>query len=1345
MAQAVAETAELGELETPPLANAGHSLSHIAILPSPPPAPEPPPDEPASEEEPSQIEPMPVTATGPRVQCAPDPGAPPADPGAPGGGQPPPADPMGPGVGGGSTSFTVVPSTRVVSGKTLTEVWNAMTNSGAREAASVLPKFTPAPQYEYDAQDRVTKVVVTVVDRKEMPAWKELPDQCPPIRAEWDRYYGVLDAHEDKHVGIDRKHFTNVHLKLVGKKRETAWKVLDDEIAAADQENQAYDTQSQNGVKEGAKLNAAVQCAPEKVPNAAEPPAAAEEPGMLGSLGQLLGGLLQAKLTVSVPGDALEREADEMAERVSRGETASPPRARGRPAKVHRCGGPGHCECDACQDEAARRKPKQDHEDAGAAGHVHRAPETGESSGTLTADASARISSVVGRGSGGRLDPATRGLMEGRFGHDFGSVRVHTDREAAESALLVRARAYTLGADIVFAAGQYAPGTEAGRRLLAHELTHVVQQGAAGTSTRPPVAPLVQRDGGAPPPDGGAPPAPSAPDAANGVEFTGTPLSPITKGMLLTPEPERIHAQLRAMIIDHGATKMSEWVGTLHGALFQGNSPNLEEEQKKYGKGDVSGAPDPQAGQKQAIATEFDRQRKRWETTIDDVKKRFDEEMVSTVTALLDSSEKLIHQEATRYGFFLDPTGNKIRKGEASFLPMPPERKGLKDAAREILTAWHKRDRDKKLAQALLTSPWDLLKIDQQFDTFRRDKIQQYPALAAFARNKEKLQELVAAEDPAANLEKEMNQKLDNIAWVKARIQDHKNQLKLDARIRGAAKRGMLVPKPSVEDRVIEDQVQGLVADKEFDDKVKTALGFGLLILSFVPGGQGIALAGGAVMMGADLLGKFEDYLWEEAASGTALDRAAAISQSDPSLFRLGMEIAIGLGQGAVEAAAIGKAVQLFKALAPVVREAVAARVAARAARTAATTEVAAEALSRVEKQGGASGKQVREAIEAGRFDKDAAAIGDAASVGPGAKPGAEGQPKKISGIPDAFSGGSHDITITRRGNIRCSSPYCMELADSIMDRLEGLGLKNITEEQRAQGSGLAKRAAKAREEAAGVKEGTPEETALAEKVEQIEKEMVGLEREAGRALRDRLGVGRNYPGELQAARDRIGAMRERHQGKAGYGEMQKRCDELADEVAALQSEFDKIQRDLEIPGQSREQLGKHSDQVTKLLHQLDEVNKKLGGVEREQYSQLQALDEGGSLYGKTDQEIRDRLGERLGRTREQMANERISDLVSPKPDGSWIVTESKGGEVDSAFGQLTNTIRLLVQAEPRSSGRIDARMTVTREALERLGSPEGHQGYCVGSGGQLEIGKPGASRPARIEGARGGVTVQAF
>lgn len=84
--------------------------------------------------------------------------------------------------------------------------------------------------------------------------------------------------------------------------------------------------------------------------------------------------------------------------------------------------------------------------------------------------------------SGQPLDAGAKAFMEPRFGHDFTGVRVHTDARAAESARSVNALAYTVGRNVVFGMGQYAPGTGEGKRLLAHELTHVVQQGNKATA-----------------------------------------------------------------------------------------------------------------------------------------------------------------------------------------------------------------------------------------------------------------------------------------------------------------------------------------------------------------------------------------------------------------------------------------------------------------------------------------------------------------------------------------------------------------------------------------------------------------------------------------------------------------------------------------------------------------------------------------------------------------------------------------------------------------------------------------------------------------------------------------------
>lgn len=146
---------------------------------------------------------------------------------------------------------------------------------------------------------------------------------------------------------------------------------------------------------------------------------------------------LQARLSVGHSNDPLEREADRIADQVL-----------AAPAHATVSGVPRHIQRHTGQ----------------AAGSMHTAP--------------AGVDRVLA-GAGRPLDAALRQDMEQRFGHDFSRVRVHSGAAAEQSARDVNANAYTVGRQIVFGAGQFAPATAGGRRLLAHELTHVIQQSGA--------------------------------------------------------------------------------------------------------------------------------------------------------------------------------------------------------------------------------------------------------------------------------------------------------------------------------------------------------------------------------------------------------------------------------------------------------------------------------------------------------------------------------------------------------------------------------------------------------------------------------------------------------------------------------------------------------------------------------------------------------------------------------------------------------------------------------------------------------------------------------------------------
>lgn len=96
--------------------------------------------------------------------------------------------------------------------------------------------------------------------------------------------------------------------------------------------------------------------------------------------------------------------------------------------------------------------------------------------GALLDEERSPVHDVVNSGGGSPLAPEVRSEMQGRLGHDFGDVRVHNDSRAHESAQSVNAHAYTVGSNVVFQRDQYDPSSAAGKTMLAHELTHVVQQ-----------------------------------------------------------------------------------------------------------------------------------------------------------------------------------------------------------------------------------------------------------------------------------------------------------------------------------------------------------------------------------------------------------------------------------------------------------------------------------------------------------------------------------------------------------------------------------------------------------------------------------------------------------------------------------------------------------------------------------------------------------------------------------------------------------------------------------------------------------------------------------------------------
>ena len=176
-----------------------------------------------------------------------------------------------------------------------------------------------------------------------------------------------------------------------------------------------------------------------------------KDPGRgLGNQATLRLQAVQCKLAIGRSGDPQEHEADRVADQVMRTPDADVSTTQSGPQIQRKCA--------ACEEEDK----------------VHAKPDA--SSSGLEPETTSAVEDTL-NSSGQPLDHETRFFMETRFGRDFSGVRVHFDQNAAASARSIGARAYAFGPHMVFGPGQYSPRTPQGRRLIAHELTHTVQQG----------------------------------------------------------------------------------------------------------------------------------------------------------------------------------------------------------------------------------------------------------------------------------------------------------------------------------------------------------------------------------------------------------------------------------------------------------------------------------------------------------------------------------------------------------------------------------------------------------------------------------------------------------------------------------------------------------------------------------------------------------------------------------------------------------------------------------------------------------------------------------------------------
>ena len=200
----------------------------------------------------------------------------------------------------------------------------------------------------------------------------------------------------------------------------------------------------------------------------------------VGGAGHVCPVQVQTKLRVGRADDPLEHEADQVADQVMR--MPNPWNAGTVQREISQKEIEQQLVKAYTGDAENLQREVAEPEDKDAASVGEESLMQSESAGTAAPPRAGLEAAVHSLEGGGQpLSPTVREFMEPRFGHDFGNVRVHATSRAAEMAAMANARAFTVGRNVVFAPGEYVPdGSPAGRRLLAHELAHVIQQGRAG-------------------------------------------------------------------------------------------------------------------------------------------------------------------------------------------------------------------------------------------------------------------------------------------------------------------------------------------------------------------------------------------------------------------------------------------------------------------------------------------------------------------------------------------------------------------------------------------------------------------------------------------------------------------------------------------------------------------------------------------------------------------------------------------------------------------------------------------------------------------------------------------------
>ncbi len=479
---------------------------------------------------------------------------------------------------------------------------------------------------------------------------------------------------------------------------------------------------------------------------------------------------------------------------------------------------------------------------------------TPDNSGFSISGKSSRLVSDTLKSSGRPIDDSVRVPMESWFNHDFRGVRIHDDSKASESAKAVKAIAYTVGRDIVFRNGAYAPRTYSGSRLLAHELAHVVQQGGNKSLQRKP--------------DGSDAGEGSAADSGN-----------IDK----LEDSKKFYQLYRSNKTGYVKVKWGGFDVTYE------KKPGYDEALKDAGFESVS----------------------EYEQAIAEFENFFCSHTCKIASEMLLENEKLVTAETERYGL-PDKDGD-----DKALLQLGALIKPMLDKAWEY--------REKAQIRVPLSGGGDIIdgpcpeadQLDKQVNDIILAASMRFPALADPAISRYMLASGNIGQIRGM-LKGQGNDRLKDIKDIREKIEEDPSVVWGLENAVARSRMSLNIDKDSVCDLIISDKISCAAVSKIVRDLFLAALAIGIGIATAGAGTPAIIAAAGALSVAGIstyvAVDHTKEFLVQQAAYGSAYDKAKALTANEPDMLWLALDI-IAAG---IDVAAAARAVAK---LAPVIRE----------------------------------------------------------------------------------------------------------------------------------------------------------------------------------------------------------------------------------------------------------------------------------------------------------------------------------------------------------------------------------------------------------------------------------------